>query len=91
MKLMPATVTVGASIKSFGLTDGVSGGSDLSVNLKIPDGMSLHEAAHEIRLVELWCHLRILEMEEIRGIFPKVVLEHLRKRVQEKVTEGKHD
>lgn len=89
MKLIPRSVTVGAAIKSFGLMDGVSAGSDMSMTLDIPEGMSATELEAELVRVETFIQHRVLEVEAAKGIFPQHILTAVRTRILERLEKAR--
>lgn len=78
MKLALKRIKIQSSFKSFGVTDGMSSGTEMGVECEIPLGIEGSELAQEVDKVTLWLELRVLEAEASKGMLPQEMVGHYR-------------
>ena len=80
--LIPKQVTVTSSFKAFGFREGLSGGTELSVVLEIPEGMTLNAIKAEIVRQKYALDVISMDMEAAKGMIPQELLKDLQVRAR---------
>lgn len=81
LKLTPTEVRITSIFKAYGLRDGLSSGSEISVTYQIAPGTP--ELAKEIRLKKLVLDTMVLRAEFARGSIPEEIFQHEAKKLDE--------
>ena len=80
------TITVGSSLKFFGLHEGQSTGSELAISVEVEDGLSPKELRHIYMKYKRELDMSVLIQEYARGTVTAARFKEAKERLEENYT-----
>lgn len=76
------SVTISGSFKAYGMRDGLSSGTDISITFDVPDGMPMVEVKKEIVRQKFMVDSMCLKAEMGKGMIPSELFNDLHQRAK---------